>query len=69
MIGRSVEEFLITARIERAKALLGNSSDSIEKIAEILGYGSPGFFSPNSASEPAPARANFDKRRLKTTRG
>ena len=45
LTGDSPKEFMIRQRIERALALLKESSHTVTQIAEILGYDDLGFFS------------------------
>jgi AraC-like DNA-binding protein len=44
-LGRSPQDFVLRARIERARQLLQESSLPVGVIAEALGYASPYFFS------------------------
>ena len=44
-LGRTPQDFVVHARIERARQLLAESSLPIGRIAELLGYASPYFFS------------------------
>jgi AraC-like DNA-binding protein len=45
VIGRPPEEFLIGARVQRAKELLTHSAMSIEDVSRLLGYSGQAFFS------------------------
>lgn len=42
--GKPLSEYVIGVRINQAKLLLRDSGDSVERIAEKLGYGDPCFF-------------------------
>lgn len=43
--GFSIDEYARNTRIERAKIMLANSTDSIQKISEDLGFGDRNYFS------------------------
>jgi len=45
MTGQSPKEFMIRQRMERAQALLKESSHTVTQIADLLGYQDLGFFS------------------------
>jgi iron complex transport system substrate-binding protein len=45
MIGLSPKEFIVRVRMERAAALLRESSQTISEISDGLGYQDVGFFS------------------------
>lgn len=44
-LGVSFVEYVTNVRIKRAKWLLGNTNDSIESIAEQVGFNTPNYFS------------------------
>lgn len=44
-LGRTPQEFVVHARVERARQLLAESSLPVGRVAELLGYASPYFFS------------------------
>jgi AraC-like DNA-binding protein len=59
--GVTPQEYILRRRIDRAKLLLRNSSYSISRIAEILGYNDVYFFSKQFRDKTGHAPRNFRK--------
>lgn len=60
--GQSPKEFMIRQRMERARALLKDSSHTVTQIAELLGYPDLGFFSRQFKEQVGTSPDSFRRR-------